>query len=150
MIPPKFRKEPRKRFLRLSKSSVGKNLFNRARRRVRRARFFRSTSEGKTIPPVRKSPGKSADFQISAVLFLLHENPQIFMVRVKIPFDTQRNRANGSFLLLFYCSCASSRFPIGRNSPPICRAIPSLRTCSASINVAPTAAASVPREESSI
>ncbi len=62
---------------------------NRARRRVRRARFFRSISGGKTIPPVRKSPGKSADFQISAALFPFHENPQIFMVRVKILFDTQ-------------------------------------------------------------
>ncbi len=51
--------------------------------------FFRSASGGKTIPPVRKSPGKSRDFQISAVLFPFHENPQIFMVRVKIPFDTQ-------------------------------------------------------------
>ena len=55
----KHRKLLKKIFLRLSKNLRGRAYFNRARRRVRRARFFRSASEGKTIHPVRKSPGKS-------------------------------------------------------------------------------------------
>ena len=76
------------------KKPAGRPPPNRARRRVRRARFFRSESVGKTIPSVRKSPGKSGDFQISAGFLLIHENPRIFMERVKIPLT--RNRTDAS------------------------------------------------------
>ena len=91
MAPPFDREKTREQML--PRQTVKKALWgeahpNRARRRERRARFFRSISAGKTIPSVRKSPGKSGDFQISAGLFPFHENPQIFMERVKF-FDTQ-------------------------------------------------------------
>ena len=92
----------------LSKKPVGKPPPNRARRRVRRARFFRSTSEGKTIPPVRKSPGKSRDFQISAGFLPFHENPQIFMERIKILFDTQGRVGNSDARLFLFASIQSN------------------------------------------
>ena len=52
--------------------------------------FSQSASGGKILPSVRKAPGKSIDFQISADFFLRNENPQIFIASVKKPFfDTQ-------------------------------------------------------------
>jgi len=49
--------------------------------------FPEAQAAGK-IPVARKSPGKSQDFQISAVFLHRIENPQIFDASVK-PFDAQ-------------------------------------------------------------